>query len=158
MRQMNAFINKSTTLILWFHTLNPPVFDTLFRGAWGALTPTRLTLRNTDPPHSPPTSGSRISITWLSGAFLTQQKADPAGWDGNRVRGWDRAGGTGAGVSSPDKHTLTKPNITTWIFTQTHRGGKEVCASPLLIMTPDGCLPGLFLLTVRLPESVSTWR
>lgn len=77
------------------------------------LKPRRL---NTDTLCSPPnpTSGSRISITWLSDAFLTKQKADPDCWDG------DRAGGRKVGVTSPDTFTLTEIEAVL-----TLRGGKD---------------------------------
>ena len=106
--------------------------------------------RLTPQTHSPPTSGSRISITWLSGAFLTPTKGR-SGW-----LGWKQESGaeTETGKQSePSRHTHThththtSPNITTWILTQT-RGVRTG-----LFMTTR-----LFLLTVRLSESVGTWR
>lgn len=65
------------------------MFDAFFKAHFkvaNTYTPLRLSQKHR-PTEQPPTSGSRISITWLSGAFLAQQKADPASWDGNRVGG-----------------------------------------------------------------------
>lgn len=132
---MNAYISESTTVIMQLHSwlsqkfLNP-VFDTFFSRGTESIDPPRLPSKYR-PAALPPTSGSRISITWLSGAFLPQQKADPAGWDGNRVRGWDRTGDRSGSEISRHTHTLTKPNITTWIFTHnTQRGKGGWCLTP----------------------------
>lgn len=98
------FINKSTIVVLWFHTSQnflscvAPFSSHISR----ALTPPRLRLKH-KPVAKPCTSGSRISITWMSGGFPSRQKADPAGWDGNRVSECDKY--RGQEQRSPDTHT-----------------------------------------------------
>lgn len=69
---MFCFLNKSTSIIGQLLSLRL-FLNTFSCGTYRALSAPRLP-QNTDPLHSPPTSGSRISITWPSGVFFYPNK------------------------------------------------------------------------------------